>query len=64
VEINPEMVGNDYLVMGTLDKKDWRKTSKQEVQPVETLGMMYFFKNVLKFELAPMGWCPDEKRDL
>lgn len=58
-EINPEIIGNDYLVMGTLDKKDWRNREKTGDDPADTIKKMYVFKNHLNFELVPAGWYPD-----
>ena len=29
---DPELIGHDYLVMGTLEKKDWRKIDKQGIK--------------------------------
>ena len=52
-EHNPEIIGNDYLVMGTIERKDWRETQKREVTPSETIERMYVFKDHWNFELAP-----------
>jgi len=64
VEINPDIIGNDYLVMGTLDKKDWRKGDKKEIDSSEAFKRMYVFNDHLDFEIVPAGWYPDEKKDL
>ena len=56
LEIDPGIIGNDYLVMGTLDRKDWRKREKESSSPSETLKKMYAFKNHLDFEVIPAGW--------
>ena len=64
VEINPDIIGNDYLVMGTLDKKDWRTGNKKEIDSSEAFKRMYVFKDHLNFEVVPGGWYPDEKKDL
>jgi len=58
-EINPEIIGNDYLVMGTLDKKDWRKGNKKEIDSSEAVKSMYVFKDHLDFEVVPAGWYPE-----
>ncbi|XCN71194.1 MAG: hypothetical protein Q3M24_12800 [Candidatus Electrothrix aestuarii] len=57
---NPGIVGNDYLVMGTLDKKDWRKSNKEDVDSSEAFKWMYVFKDHLNFEVAPAGWYSDQ----
>ncbi|MCI5209610.1 MAG: hypothetical protein D3910_12650 [Candidatus Electrothrix sp. ATG2] len=61
LKINPDIIGNDYLVMGTLDKKDWRSREKDRDNPSETLKKMYVFKDHLDFEVIPAGWYPDSK---
>jgi len=61
IERNPEIIGNDYLVMGTLDKKDWRRRGKECRNPSEALKKMYVFKDHLDFEVIPAGWYPDSE---
>jgi len=39
----PDSIGNDYLVFGTMDRKDWKRGP---------------FKDVWKFEVRPAGWYP------
>ncbi len=58
-EIDPDIIGNDYLVMGTLDKKDWRTGNKKEIDSSEAVKRMYVFKNHLNFEVVPAGWYPE-----
>jgi len=60
-EHNPEIIGNDYLVMGTIERKDWRENQKREVTPSETIERMYVFKDHWNFELAPPGWYPEDE---
>ena len=61
LKINPEIIGNDYVVMGTLDNKDWRSRGKGNGNPSIMLKKMYVFKDCLDFEVAPAGWHPDLK---
>lgn len=56
-ERNPEIVGNDYLIMGTLEKRTWRARNSID-NDVNTLERMYVFKDVWDFELARRGWYP------
>ena len=53
---SPDLIGNNYLTMGVFDTKDWRAASKGKLDSDEILERIYFFKNVLKFELIPGGW--------
>lgn len=51
--------GEDYLVVGTIDRKDW-----QEGMPMKTIeelrAIVHDFKRVLEFKLAPYGWMKDK----
>ncbi|MDY6864293.1 MAG: hypothetical protein SV062_15065 [Thermodesulfobacteriota bacterium] len=62
--INPEIIGNNYLVMGTVEKKDWREGNKQQMKPSEIIERMYVFKDILKFELIPAGRYPASNQKL
>ena len=57
----PEIIGNKYLVMGTLDKKDWREVNKKQMKPDATLNRMHIFKDVLNFIVIPAQWVPNNK---
>jgi len=50
---DPEIVGNEYLVIGTLEKRDWRARDKISDDPQETIKRMHAFKNVWNFEPMP-----------
>jgi hypothetical protein len=54
----PEIVGNDYFVFGTMDRKDWKKAQAGEMSQKEAIKRAYPFKDVLKFEVIPAGWYP------
>jgi hypothetical protein len=49
------------MVMGTLDKKDWREGNKNQMNPDETLKRMHIFKDVLNFKVIPAQWVPKNK---
>ena len=59
-QINPELVGNNYLVMGVVERKDWKESIKRQMKPTEILERMYTFKDVWNFEVIPAGWYPDD----
>ena len=61
-ERNPDIIGNEYLVIGTLDKSDWRRFRKEETHPRDVIEYMYHFKDVLNFDVIPAGWHMPEKR--
>lgn len=57
---NPAIIGNDYLVMGTLEKSDWRARDKID-GGVEAIERMHVFKDHLDFEPLSPKWCLVEK---
>ena len=56
---NPALVGNDYFVMGTLDRKVWRRSLKKPLMITELMDYLHVFKDVLKFEPVHYGWLKD-----
>lgn len=57
---NPEVIGNDYLVIGTIDRKDWKAANEQSLLPSEIINLAYIFKDQWNFEVVPGGWYPNE----
>lgn len=57
---DPEIIGNEYLVMGTLEKRDWRVRNSISKDPQQTIKRMCVFKDVLNFEPMPT-WHRAEK---
>ena len=55
-ESKPEIIGNEYLVMGVAERKDWLEGKKGKMPQGETIERMLMFKDVLKFELVHAGW--------
>ena len=53
---NPDIIGNDSVVFGTLDKSDWRKQIKKPMDTKDAIDMVYIFKDVFHFELEHAGW--------
>lgn len=56
-----EFSKNDYLVMGTLDRKDWVEGNKGRLPPQKIIESMYVFKDVWSFEVIPAGWYPTDE---
>lgn len=55
----PEVVGDGYLVVGTLDRPDWRRGRTTPLTNEEMLGALHDFKDMVKFE--PLrGWIPPQ----
>src|SRR6266568_5415715 len=47
--LNPEVVGNNYLVIGSLDKAAWKCGTQQPLTLQETLDALHDFKEVVTF---------------
>ncbi len=56
----PSLSQNEYLVMGTLERKDWQEGNKGFLPSSEIIDRMYIFKKVWDFEVIPAGWYPAE----
>lgn len=55
-ELKPEIIRNDYLVMGVAERKDWLESKKGKMPQGEIIARMLVFKDVLNFELVLSGW--------
>ena len=64
-ELKPEIIGNDYLVMGVAERRDWLGSKKGKMPQGEIIERMLVFKDILNFELVQAGWRrKDEKKGL
>ena len=60
--IAPEVIGNAYTVLGTMEKKVWQEACGGKGQPPEEpLRHVAEFSKVLTLEYEPGGWYPAEK---
>lgn len=55
-EASADVVGNSYLVVGTLDRSDWRKSLKQQFTTADTIAALHDFLQHLKFEQPAWVW--------
>jgi hypothetical protein len=58
VERDPSVIGNDYLVMGTVERRAWREGVKQLKDIEEMLEGFHVFKEVRTVRVQPGGWYP------
>ena len=55
----PGVIGNDYLIIGTLERSLWRKHGSQlTLGPV--LEQLHDFRDFVRYEVEPHGWLPNE----
>jgi hypothetical protein len=59
--INPEAIGKDYLVLGTVDMKVWRKGLKGGNDSDTVLKHTADFKKYFDLIVEPGGWYPAGK---
>jgi len=50
-QVRPEVIGNDYLVIGTLDRADWKRGLQKPLAYAEIEEVLHDFNNVWHFEL-------------
>lgn len=53
----PEVVGNEYLVIGTVDRAAWLRGTRAALTTQEMLEHLHDFAEVVRFEPAPR-WGP------
>jgi len=57
-QTNPRIMGNDYLVIGTVERKDWKAGNGGSLSAHEIVERMAVFKDQWNFEVIPPGWYP------
>jgi hypothetical protein len=61
--LNPEIIGNDYLILGTVEKKFWQQQLIKPSAPLdEMLKHTADFKEYLDFKYQPAGWYFDGEK--
>jgi len=60
-ERDPSLIGNDYLVLGTVERQAWRESLKQPKGIQEMLEHLHDFKGVRTVEYRPAGWYPADE---
>jgi hypothetical protein len=58
-QIPPQVIGNDYLVLGTVQKKIWREGLAGQAKPLaEILKHVADFEHQYELDYKPGGWYP------
>ena len=61
---DPSLIGNDYLVMGTLDRADGRQVKAGALDAADIVDRLHLFREQVNFELEHYGWVPaDDDED-
>ena len=61
-QYNPSVIGNDYLIMGTVEKKAWREGLAQPKSIPEMMAHLSSFKTYYReLRLTQPGWYPKGK---
>jgi len=55
---DPAIIGNEYIVVGTLPRKLWRARNHANMRPVDMLDETHIFKDVWDFQVDRGGWGP------
>ena len=54
-EVAPQVIGNDYLVIGTIERRDWRRGLTEPLKNAEMLAALHDFEDHLHFR-PPPSW--------
>jgi hypothetical protein len=60
-QIAPEVIDNEYIVLGTIEKKIWQEGLRRERPLVEMLEHTADFKRVYHLGYEPGGWYPSDQ---
>jgi hypothetical protein len=55
--LKPDAIGNEYLIIGTVEKKAWRENLQNPKEPKEMLSQIHDFKTVQsEIRMTIPGW--------
>ena len=58
----PDVIGNEYMVLGTVDRNVWRRGIKNnDAKLAEVLDNTTVFKKHFDLQVTPGGWRPPDK---
>ena len=57
----PADVGNDYLVLGTMERAAWNENRRNPKSLPEILDAVADFREVLTIKVRPAGWYRDDE---
>ena len=56
-------IGNEYLVIGTVDRDVWRHSTDGTMSASEAIEKVHLFKDILDLKVEPGGWRYDPSKD-
>jgi hypothetical protein len=57
-QLDPSLIGNEYLVLGTMERQAWRANMAEPKSIPEMLEHVHDFKDVRSVRVQPGGWHP------
>ena len=58
-QYDPSAVGNDYLMIGTVERKAWRENMKRPQPFAEMMAQTHDFKSHSTIQMTMAGWFPE-----
>jgi hypothetical protein len=60
-ERDPALIGNEYMVLGTVERQAWREGIKQPKGIADMLEHLHDFKEFRTVKYQPAGWYPADE---
>jgi hypothetical protein len=57
-QLDPSVIGNDYLILGTMERKAWRENMKHPKPAAEMRANIHDFKSRQTIQSSMGGWFP------
>ena len=61
-QIDVSIIGNDYLIIGTIEKKAWKDNIQQPIPFNELRNYVHDFKSTQTISMSMGGWFPKDKQ--
>lgn len=58
---DPDIVGNEYLIVGTMERKGWCEARQEPHNLQNIFEHLHDFKEVVTFEVEHFGWGPADE---
>ncbi len=61
-KLNPSIVGNEYLIIGSVNKSTWQKSTKQTLLISEIVESTHDFISYEKLQMTMSGWFKENEQ--